>query len=455
MFAPRPAAAAAALVPAPAAALAPAAGLPLDGVRILDLSWVWAGPFASLQLAHLGADVIKVEHGDRLCLGRRLPFHPPGVEPTVNTSGYFNQWNQAKRSIAVDLTDPRGVELVRRLAADADVVLDNFAVGVMDRLGLGAEDLARRNPRLIVASISGYGQTGPCKDYMGYGPTAAPLSGLADLTGYPGEGPAEVGIAFGDPACGIAAAWAIVAALVARRRHGTGRRIDVAMWEAALAFQPDGWMEHALGGSAQGRIGNRDGRWAPHGCYRCADDVGGPGAGGRDAGAWVTIACPDEATWAALCTVVDPALAEDPRFADAAARKVHEDALDEIITGWTGRHDRWWITRTLQAAGVAAFPSMSPRDLAADPQLQARGFLEQLDHPEVGRRVHAGIPWRLDRGPNGVRAPAPLLGQHTDDVLGEVLGLGAEEIDRLRQDGVVGGRPTAPAAATARGPAAT
>ncbi len=437
---------------APVAAPAPGgSGLPLDGVRVLDFSWVWAGPFASLQLAHLGADVIKVEHGDRLCLGRRLPFHPPGVEPSVNTSGYFNQWNQAKRSIAIDLTEPRGRELARRLAAEADVVLDNFAVGVMDRLGLSADELARRNPRLIVASISGYGQSGPCRNYMGYGPTAAPLSGLADLTGYPGEGPAEVGIAFGDPACGIAAAWAIVAALAIRRRTGLGRRIDVAMWEAALAFQPDGWMGHALGEAVSARTGNRDPRWAPHGCYRCADDADGP----REAGAWVTIACTDDADWRALCDAVGPGLAEDPRFADLAGRRANEDALDAAIGNWTATLDRWSITRVLQDAGVAAFPSMSPRDLAADPQLQARGFLEHLDHPEVGRRVHAGIPWRLTFGPNGVRAPAPLLGQHTDEVLAEVLGLDPDELDLLHRDGVLGARPTVSGSPAPAPPAAT
>jgi benzylsuccinate CoA-transferase BbsF subunit len=320
-------------------------------------------------------------------------------------------------------------------------------------------DLLRLKPELIVASISGYGQTGPCRDYMGYGPTAAPLSGLADLTGYPGEGPAEVGIAFGDPACGIAAAWGIVAALAARRRHGLGRRVDVAMWEAALAYQPDGWMPHALGQDAPGRIGNRDPRWAPHGCYRCAEDR----EPARDAGSWVTIACTDQADWRALCTVIDGdradgaahghdgaggvagptragvRLADDPRFADVAARRANEDALDAVIGAWTAVRRRWDVTRRLQAAGVAAFPSLSPQDLAADPHLEARGFLERLDHPEVGRRVHAGIPWRLTVGPNGVRSPAPQLGQHTDEVLRDLLGLDDEARARLRQDGVIAG----------------
>jgi benzylsuccinate CoA-transferase BbsF subunit len=271
---------------------------------------------------------------------------------------------------------------------------------------------------------------------MGYGPTAAPLSGLADLTGYPGEGPAEVGIAFGDPACGIAAAWGIVAALVARRRHGRGRRVDVAMWEAALAFQPDGWMLHALGEAPPARMGNRDLRWAPHGCYRCAPDAEGP----RDAGSWVTIACTDEADWRSLCRVMGRAdLVADPRFADVAGRQANEDALDELIGAWTAGRDRWDATRRLQSAGVAAFPSMSPQDLAADPQLLARGFLEQLDHPEVGRRVHAGIPWRLAVGPNGVRRPAPLLGQHTDEVLRDLLDLDEAACAQLRHDGVVAG----------------
>ncbi|MPY91930.1 MAG: hypothetical protein GEV08_02365 [Acidimicrobiia bacterium] len=408
---------------------------PLDGVRVLDLSWVWAGPFASLQLAHLGADVIKVETGDRLCLGRRLPFHPPGVEPSLNTSGYFNQWNQAKRGLVLDLADPRGLALAKELVAQCDVLVENFAAGVLDRLGLGEAELHRARPDLVVASVTGYGQSGPCRDYMGYGPTAAPLSGLASLTGYPGEGPAEVGIAYGDPAAGIVAAWGVVAALAERARTGQGQRIDVSLWESTLVCQPEGWMAWAMRGEQPERRGNRHPAHAPHGCYRSrpAHDT----ADSEQAGAWVTIACTSEEGWQGLCTVVGPALGDDPRFATATGRKAHEDDLDRAVEAWTSERDRWETTWALQAAGVAAFPTLSPRDLATDPHLEARGFLERLRHPEVGARTHTGLPWRLTERHDRVRAPAPTLGQHTAEVLADVLGYGPEGVAELVAAGVL------------------
>jgi len=427
--------------PAPGPAPSPAGdpGRPLEGVRVLDFSWVWAGPFATMHLAHLGADVIKVENPARLCLGRRLPFHPPGVTPTVNTSGYFNQWNQGKRSISLDLGRPEGLELARRLVAEADVVIDNFAVGVMERLGLGEADLRAINPDVIVASISGYGQTGELRPYMGYGPTTSPLSGIASLTGYePGDGPRELGIAFGDPAAGIACAWGIVAALVARRRTGVAARVDTSLWEATAVNGGEGWMSWLLGGAEAERIGNRHRQWAPHNCYRCAPDRDPA----EEAGAFVTVAVTDDRDWQALCSVVDPdgtaGLAGDARFATTAGRKAAEDELDELLAAWCAGRTRWEATEALQAAGVAAFPTLSPRDLAEDPHLRARGFLTERPHPEVGVRVHSGVPWLIDGEDTTVRHAAPLLGQHTDEVLRDLLGLDPAAIDALRAGGALG-----------------
>ncbi|MCC6434483.1 MAG: CoA transferase [Acidimicrobiales bacterium] len=413
---------------------------PLEGVRVLDFSWVWAGPFATLHLAHLGADVIKVENPQRLCLGRRLPFHPPGVEPTIDTSGYFNQWNQGKRSISLDLTRLEGLEVARRLAATADVVVDNFAVGVMERLGLGEEALRAINPDVIVASISGYGQRGPLRSYMGYGPTTSPLSGIASMTGYePGDGPRELGIAFGDPAAGIACAWSIVAALVARRRTGTASRIDTSLWEATAVNGGEGWMHWLLRGEEAPRIGNRHHRWAPHNCYRCALDAP-ERSNGPDAGDFVTIAVTSDAEWDALRAVVDPdtTLGLDGRFATTEGRKRHEDDLDAILAGWCATRSRWAVTELLQHAGVAAFPTLSPKDLADDPHLRARRVLTERPHPLVGLRTHTGVPWLIEGEDATVRCAAPMLGQHTDEVLGEVLGLDEVAIAALRGAGALG-----------------
>jgi crotonobetainyl-CoA:carnitine CoA-transferase CaiB-like acyl-CoA transferase len=401
--------------------------LPLVGVRVVDFSWVWAGPFCAMQLAHLGAEVIRLESQSRPDAARRLPIMPTGMDPGLNRSGYFNQWNQGKQSVFLNLAAPGAIEIARRLIAKSDVVVENFATGVMDRLGLGYEDLCRVKPDIIMASISGYGQTGPQRSYMGYGPAIVPLSGLASLTGYPGGQPDEVGISYGDPTGGITAAAGVMAALVARRRTGKGQHIDVALWEATASLVVEGWMEFLMSGRAPERIGNRDPLYAPHNCFR---------ASGEDS--WVTIACATDDEWQALCGAIGrPELTSDPRFVAAAGRKANEEALEAEITAWTQKRDRWEITKTLQQVGVAAFPSMSSRDLVEDAHLHERGFFTRLEHAEVGVRAHAGIPWRFAETENGVRSPAPRIGEHTDRVMRELLGMSPEEIARLRTEKVL------------------
>lgn len=413
-------------VPAPDPA-ATRTGRPLEGIRVADFSWVWAGPFGAMQLAHLGAEVIKLESPTRTDIGRRLPVFHPDHEPGLDRSGYFNQWNQGKQSVELNLAHAEAAALVKELVAECDVVVENFATGVMDRNGIGWEALRRVNPRLVFASISGYGGSGPLADYMGYGPAMGPLSGLSHATGYLGGPPQETGISVGDPVAGMTAAMAICAALVERERTGRGRFLDISLWESTVAMALEAWLPYVVNGDEPERIGNRDPWMAPHGLFPCA---------GNDA--WVSIACRDDAAWRALAGCIGGGLADDARFATAADRKRNETALEEIVGGFTRGRDRWEITRALQAVGVAAFPSLTPEDLARDPQFAARGFLERLEHPEVGAMTHAGIPWRLTSGPNGVRAPAPLLGQHTEAVLGGLLGYDAEAIAAMRARGLLG-----------------
>ncbi len=388
----------------------PSTDRPLEGIRVVDLSWVWAGPYCGMHLAFLGAEVIKIESSLRPGLGRRLPLHPPDVEPSLNTSAYFNQWDQAKLSVDLDLADPGSLAKVKTLIAECDVVLENFATGVMDKLGLGYDVLRELNPQVIVASVSGYGSTGRYARYMGYGPTTGPLSGLSSLTGYTGGAPRELGIAAGDPTSGITAAFAICAALVARRRTGHGAYLDVSLWESMAVCASEGWMGYALTGTQPERDGNHDPLMAPHNCY--------PAAGDDE---WVSIACRDDEAWQAFAAVVDgdcgSALAEDARFADLAGRKTNEAALDAAVTAWTSTRDRWEITERLQAHGVAAFPSMSPLDLLADRHLEERGVFVRLDHPEVGRRTHTGPAWHSTTARTDVERPAPLMGEHSDEVL--------------------------------------
>jgi crotonobetainyl-CoA:carnitine CoA-transferase CaiB-like acyl-CoA transferase len=401
--------------------------LPLTGVRVADFSWVWAGPFCAMHLAHLGAEVIKIESQAHLDLARRLPYYPRDMEPGVNRCALFNQWGQGKKSLLLNLTTEQGLSIAKELITKSDVVLQNFATGVMDGLGLGYEELKKIKPDIIMASISGYGHTGPHRNYMAYGPAIPPLTGLSSITGYEGGSPQEVGMAYGDPTSGIHAAVAICAALAARQRTGRGQHIDVSLWESVAALVPEGWMDYAMNGTQPSRQGNHDSRMAPHNCFRCL---------GEDE--WITIACGTDAEWQSLCQAIgQPQFASDPRFRTANERKANEEALDQILTGWTVTREKWDITHSLQAAGVAAFPSMSGKDLIEDAHLNARGFFERLAHPEVGVRTHMGIPWLFTHGPNGVRSPAPLLGQDTDQVMHEVLGYSTEQIASLKAERVL------------------
>jgi benzylsuccinate CoA-transferase BbsF subunit len=400
---------------------------PLEGIRVADFSWVWAGPFCTLQLAHLGADVIRVETRGRPCVTRLLPPFAD-FEPGLNRSGYFNQFNQGKRSLTLDLKHPGGLDIARRLIQKSDVVAENFANGVMERMGLGYQEVRRLRPDAVMVSISGYGRSGPDCDFVSYGPATVPLSGFSAVTGYAGGPPMHIGISYGDPTAGLHGAVAVLAALCHRQRTGEGQFIDVSLWEASASLLPDALLEFEMNGVEPPRVGNRHPRIAPHGVFRCA---------GEDR--WVSIAVGSEAEWRALCeTMGDAALAADPRFADAAARKRNEDDLEQRITAWTRGLAAEEVTQRLQGCGVAAFPAMTNQDLAEDAHLANRGFFVDLPHPEVGPRHHAGIPWKLSRTPLAVERPAPCLGEHSREVLEEVLGYSAREIDELIASGALG-----------------
>lgn len=402
-------------------------GRPLDGVRICDFTWIWAGPYCTQTLAHLGADVIKLESPTRTCMFRRLPYAPTGMALNHDTAGVFHLYNTDKRSLGIEFHSAAAREVITKLVAVSDVVIDNFGVGTMARLGFGPEELRRINPDVIVVSLSGYGQTGPSASNMAYGPVGGAVAGLYAANGYEGGTPAETGISIGDPGTGIAGAWAVMAALVARRRNGEVATIDCAMVEAVAATIGEPWLEWQTTGELPGPRGNRDLAWAPHNCYP---------ASGHDR--WITIACTSDSMWRTLSAHIDPSLVEDPRFATSADRLQNEAELDELIASWTSQHDRFELTDQLQSIGVGAFPSLSPLDLwGGNPQLDAIGMLETPEHGAVGRRIVPGVPWRLTNGLNGLRRAAPLLGEHSTQVLSEVLGYSEEEISELIGSGTI------------------
>lgn len=402
------------------------ASLPLSGIRVADFTWVWAGPFCTLQLAHLGAEVIRVESAQRTCVTRLLPPWLGG-QPGINRSGYFNQYNLGKLSLSLDLKQPKALQVAKDLIAQSDVVCENFAAGVMDRMGLSYAVLRDIQPSIIMISLSGYGATGPERDFVSYGPAQVPLSGMSSLTGYADWPPMHVGISYGDPTGGLHGAFAVLAALWHRARTGNGQHIDLSQQETSIAVLAEGILEQALTGSQPPRRGNRDPRMAPHGVFRC-----------RGEQRWVAIAVRDDGEWQRLARIMEqPHLGEDARFADLAARKAHEDALEALVTAWTTTQSAEEIVQRLQAARIPSFVSMSNQDLAHDPHLNQSDFFVYPHHAEVGPLQHAGIPWRMSATSTSVRRPAPCLGEHTDDVLTRVLGYRPDHIARLRAENVL------------------
>src|SRR5579871_982182 len=328
------------------------AKLPLEGVRVADFTWVWAGPYCTLQLAHLGADVIRIETRTRPCVTRLLPPWPD-AKPGINRSGYFNQYNQGKRSLTLNYAKPGALEIAKRLVAASDIVTNNFAAGVMDKLGLGYEELRKIKPDIIMISLSGYGDTGPYHKYVAYGPAQVPLSGLSSLTGYKGWPPMHSGFSYADPNAGVHGAFAIVAALIHRSKTGEGQYIDMSQWEAMMALLPEGILEYTFNGSEPDRMGNADPWMAPHGVYRCLDRP--EQVAGNTIDQFVAIACADDAEWAALARLMGrPELAADMQFATLRARKANEELLDKMINQWTSNQRASDVCEALQKAGVAA-----------------------------------------------------------------------------------------------------
>ncbi|MBI1885953.1 MAG: CoA transferase [Chloroflexi bacterium] len=411
---------------------------PLNGIRVTDFTWVWAGPFCTLQLAHMGAEVIRIETTKRIDVLRMLPPWAEG-QPGPNRAGYFNQYNQGKRSIQLDLTQPEGAELAKRIVAMSDIAVENFAAGVLERLGLGYEALRQVKPDIIMISLSGYGQTGPESTYVSYGPAQVPLAGLSTLTGYTDmDRPGHVGMSYGDPNAGLHGAFAVLAALWHRERTGRGQYIDMSQWESTMAVIGDAILGQSMNGEQPPLVGNRDPLMAPHGVFRCGPATGDLPPGVLPEDRWVSIACGSDDEWRRLCEAMGrPEVADDARFRTMAGRKANEDDLEGIVEEWTSQHDPFEVSEKLQQARVAAFPPLANFQLGEDPNLNAGGFFVEKEHPEVGIRKHAGIPWRMSETPCQVWRAAPTLGQDNDYVFGELLGRSAEEIGALKQRQVI------------------
>jgi crotonobetainyl-CoA:carnitine CoA-transferase CaiB-like acyl-CoA transferase len=414
--------------------------LPLSGIRVLDLTTGWAGPYAGRLLGDMGAEVIKIESAKDWDITRapRLPGGDP--EKGYNRSGFFNHLNRNKLGCTLDLSHPRGRELFLRLVTLSDAVIENYGGDVMDGLGLSHDALRQARRDIILVSISAHGKEGPEPGHIASGSHVEQLAGLVSLTGYPDRGPHKSGISYSDPVAGISAAAALCAALLYRRRTGRGRWVEVAQRESMASLIGEFFVGFSMNGRQPPLLGNRHRSMAPHGCYPCA---GPPEAG------WLAIAVASDAEFAALCRVMGHAeLAADPRFADVVSRYRHQDELDEAISAWTRGKTPQEATLALQEAGlpagqagVAASPVASVADLMEDSHLRERGFFEKTAHAEASVWEMDGVPWRLSLTPAHVRLNAPCFGEHNDYVLRHLLGRSAEEVAGLEREGVTGGEP--------------
>lgn len=415
----------------------------LEGLRVLDVTHVWAGPMCTRLLADMGADVIKVESARRTDTGRgeanprggpgsTYPDGIPGERPW-NRAAHVNERNRSKRDICLDLTHPRGVEAFKRLVANCDVVVESFRSGVMARFGLGYRDLVKVKPDIIMVSLSSQGSTGPESSYGSFGATLEQTAGLASVTGYLGGDPTTSGTFFPDPVVALLSVGTILAAVRQRQTTGRGTYVDLSQREATTSIIGEAIMEYTMNGRALGPIGNRDRVFAPQGVYRCAgDDM------------WIAISVRSDEEWAALANVIgEPTLAEDPRFADVVARRAHHDDADAIIGAWTATRDAFAVMAALQRVDVPAGVVEQGQHLLEDPHLNARGFWETVTHPEAGTAPFLSRPFQFSKTPGTTRRHAPLLGEHTEEVLREVGGMSDAEIAELAELGVTENNPRA------------
>ena len=392
----------------------------LAGIRVLDLTRVLAGPYCTMFLGDLGAEVVKVEQpgvGDDT-----RGWGPPFVG---GESAYFLCTNRNKKSITVDIKTAEGIELVRKLARHADVLIENFRPGALDRLGLGETALRASNPKLIYASLSGFGADGPMAGVPGYDLIVQAWGGLMSITGTPESGPLKVGVAIIDLVAGLMLGKAIVAALYAREKLGVGQKIDTSLLEAEVATLINAGSNYLVAGQIPSRWGNAHPSIVPYQSFQTADG-------------YLVLGAASESIWQRLCPALGRAeLADDPRFAKNADRVAHRQELIAILAEiFMTRTTADWVI-ALNRADVPCAPVQTIDQVFAAPQVLHRNMLVEVEHPTAGKVKLAGIPVKFSVTPASVRLPPPLLGEHNDDVLSSWLGMKTEEIDRLKEKSII------------------
>ncbi len=398
----------------------------LEGLNILDFSWVVAGPVTTRLLGAHGATVVRVESMSRVDMCRSQVPMAGGV-PGVNRSAVFDAFNNDKLSMALNLNKLRGLEIAKRLCKWADVVIENFTPGRMEKWGLSYRDLKKVNPRIIMVSLSMEGQTGPASKQAGFGTELQSLAGFTNLVRWPDRPPSPLSFAYTDFIVPWYAIVAIVAAIEHRERTGEGQHIDISQYEVGSFFLASVLMDYLCNGRIEQPRGNRCRYAAPHGVYPCKGDD-----------RWCAIGVFDDSQWDSLCKVIGSnSLTREIRFRTLKGRQENETELDALISDWTVTQSAEEVVHRMQSEGVPAGVVADGRDLHSDPQLLHRQHFHTLVHPELGAHSYEMPSWRLSKTPCEIRRPSPCLGEHTEYVCTEILGMADNEFIELLNEGIL------------------
>jgi len=424
------------------------ARLPLEGIRILDFTLVWAGPYGTMFLADWGAEVIRVESTQYFQPSTRggsaspvkevvqmmrgwgagYPNYDPGDKP-FNRYPIFQSHARNKLSMTVDVTKPKGNEIFFRLLKMSDVYIENNVPETIEKLGLTYDVVRRVKEDIIMVQMPAYGLSGPHKNYRSLGAHLDGTVGHTWLRGYPDMDPSMRGdIYLGDSAAGVAGAFAVAMALRYRNKTGKGQHIEMAQVENLMPYVGEALMDYGMNGRVQGSLGNRHPYMAPHGCYRC-----------RGEDRWVAISVTNDEQWQGLCRALgNPAWTQEKRFSDAASRWHNQDDMDDHIQEWTKERENYEVMRLLQAEGVAAGPVIDDRDAFSDPHFKERGFFQELTHPDCGTHLYPGLGWKASKTPNCLRRHPVCLGEDNEYVYKTLLGVSDEEYAALEREGHIG-----------------
>ena len=397
---------------------------PLQGYRVINFGWVFAGPYLASMLGDLGAEVIKAETRSRV---DSMRLSPDNLDKDPDRDPWFHSGVRNQLSVTIDMAKPEAIPVLKNLVRISDIVIENFSPRVMKEHTLDYESLVAVNPAIIMISLPAAGSYGPLRDAQTYGPSLTGLAGIDSMVGYCGERVLGLQQAYADINSSLHGAFAVMAALYYRKRTGKGQHIDMAQLEAVLSTAGEAVLEYTMNGRVLGTLGNRHPTMCPHNNYRCKGDD-----------KWVSIAVQTEEEWKAFCEAIgNPPWVQDERFADRYSRIKNREELDKLISQWTINYTYYEIMETLQKSGVAAAPCLDTEGRFFDPHLQARQTYMEVEHPATGVDWVANSAWRMSENPTEIHHRSPLFGEHNNYVFRELLAMTDEEITRLEEQKVI------------------